>query len=48
MKADERRCSSPGRRLGTDRRRMIDLHYEGLERRGSFERRYGVSRRAAY
>ncbi len=47
-KSDERRETTPGRRQGTDRRWIIDLHYAGPERRGGFDRRYGVSRRAAY
>jgi hypothetical protein len=48
MKSNERRQPAPGRRLGTDRRWIVDLNYHGPERRGGAERRYGVSRRAAY
>ena len=48
MKTFERRQPAPGRRLGTDRRWIVDLHYGGPERRSSFERRHGISRRVAY
>jgi hypothetical protein len=47
MKVDERRQSAPGRRLGTDRRWIVDLHYAGPDRRTGVDRLYGVSRRAA-
>jgi hypothetical protein len=45
--SDDRRNTSPGRRLGTDRRSATDAHYSGPERRDGGERRYGASRRRA-
>jgi len=44
--ADDRR-NGAGRRLGTDRRWIVDLSYAGRERR-SGERRYNDSRRKTH
>jgi hypothetical protein len=46
-KSDDRRSVKSGRREGTERRWIIDLHYTGPERRDGAERRYGASRRKA-
>jgi hypothetical protein len=47
-KLDDRRLSDSGRRLGTERRWIIDLHYAGRERREGNERRYRSSRRSSH